>query len=79
MYVGYGLEAAAVCLVEAVLFWQLAASAGSDAALVRSIAMLFAVGNVAHFVMLWRYFAFPLPMVFDAIIAFGLSVVAVVI
>ena len=76
MYFGYGLEAAFVCLVEAVLFWQLARGMSGDAALVRSIAALFAVGNVAHCVMLVRYFAFPLPMVFDAVIAIGLTVVA---
>ncbi len=76
MYFGYGLEAAFVCLVEAVLFWQLGgATAGAD--LVRSIAILFAVGNAAHFLMLARYFAFPLPMMFDAIIAVGLCAVAI--
>ena len=40
--------------------------------------VLFAVGNVAHFVMLARYFAFPIPMVFDAAIALGLMAVALV-
>ena len=78
MYFGYGLEAALVCLVEAVLFWQLAGGTTGDTALVRSIATLFAVGNVAHCVMLVRYFAFPLPMVFDAVIAIGLTAVAFV-
>jgi hypothetical protein len=78
MYFGYGLEAAFVCLVEAVLFWQLAGAMSADAALVRSIATLFAVGNVAHCVMLVRYFAFPLPMVFDAIIAIGLAAATVI-
>jgi len=79
MYFGYGLEAAFVCLVEAVLFWQLAGGTCGDTALVRSIAALFAIGNVAHCVMLVRYFAFPLPMAFDAIIAIGLTAVAVVV
>jgi hypothetical protein len=78
MYFGYGLEAAFVCLVEAVLFWQLAGGTRGDAALVRSIAALFAVANVAHCVMLVRYFAFPVPMVFDAVIALGLTAAAVV-
>jgi hypothetical protein len=72
MYFGYGLEAAFVCLVEAVLFWLLAGSAPGAPALVRSIALLFAVGNIAHVAMLARYFAFPVPMAFDAIIAAGL-------
>ena len=79
MYFGYGLEAAFICLVEAVLFWQLARAMSGDAVLVRSIAALFAVGNVAHCVMLVRYFAFPLPMVFDAIIAIGLAAAAAIV
>jgi hypothetical protein len=79
MYFGYGLEAAFVCLVEAVLFWQLASVTSTDPSLVRSVSVLFATGNVAHFVMLVRYFAFPLPMVFDAVIALGLGVVAIII
>ena len=80
MYFGYGLEAAFVCLVEAVLFWQLAGGTTcGDTALVRSIAALFAVANVAHCVLLVRYFAFPLPMAFDAVIAIGLTAVAVVV
>jgi hypothetical protein len=72
MYFGYGLEAAFVCLVEAILFWQLAGATSATPALVRSIAALFAVANVAHFAMVARYFAFPLPMAFDAVIAVGL-------
>ncbi|MGH9411879.1 MAG: LIC_13387 family protein [Vicinamibacterales bacterium] len=77
MYFGYGLEAAFVCLIEALLFWQLAAATQGNATLVRSIAALFAVANVAHCLMLVRYFAFPVPMVFDAIIAIGLTAVVV--
>ncbi len=77
MYVGYGLEAAFVCLVEAVLFWQLAGAAPGSGALVRSVAGLFAVANLAHIAMLVRYFAFPLPMVFDGIIAVGLIAAAI--
>ena len=42
----------------------------------RSVAVLFAVANGAHVVMLLRYFAFPLPMVFDGIIAAGLIAAA---
>lgn len=78
MYFGYGLEAAFVCLVEAVLFWLLARAASGDAFLVRSIAALLALANVAHGLMVARYFAFPLPMIFDAVIAIGLTVVAVI-
>src|SRR5258708_1420502 len=76
MYFGYGLEAAFVCLVEAVLFWLLAGAALRDPAMVRSVAVLFAAANIAHLAMLARYFAFPLPMAFDGIIAAGLLAVA---
>ena len=76
MYFGYGLEAAVVCLVEAILFWLLAGAAPGCAVLVRSVAALFAAANLAHIVMLLRYFAFPLPMVFDGIIAAGLIAAA---
>ena len=77
MYFGYGLQAAFVCLLEAVLFWLLAGAATHDRALVQSVAGLFAVANVAHFIMVARYFAFPVPMVFDAIIAVGLTAAAI--
>lgn len=75
MYFGYGLEAAFICLVEAILFWLLAA-ASSGISLVRSVAWLFAIANVAHIVMLVRYFAFPVPMLFDAVVALGLIAAA---
>ena len=78
MYFGYGLEAGCVCLVEAILFWQLAGLAARDPLAIRPIALLFAGANVAHLAMIARYFAFPLPMVFDGLIAAGLVVVAVV-
>jgi len=77
MYFGYGLEAAFVCLVEAALFWLVAATAAENRALVQSVTGLFAIANVAHIVMLVRYFAFPVPMVFDALIALGLVAAAV--
>jgi hypothetical protein len=38
--------------------------------------VLFAIGNVAHFAMLLRDFAFPVPMVFDSVITVELAVVA---
>jgi len=77
MYFGYGLEAAFVCLVESVRFWILAGAPAGSGALVRSVAVLFAVANVAHGLMLVRYFAFPVPMMFDALIAAGLVAVSI--
>ena len=78
MYFGYGLEAAFVCLVEAVLFWLLAEAAPGNGPLVRSVAALFVIANVAHIVMLVRYFAFLVPIVFDGLIAAGLVAAALV-
>jgi hypothetical protein len=68
-YFGYGLIAAAVCLVEAVLFWQLATIAATRPLLVRPMVALFVAWNLAHCALLARYFKFPLPMAFDALIA----------
>src|SRR2546428_9980164 len=56
MYYGYGLEAAFICLVEAILFWQLATIAGTTPAIVRPIIALFLVANVAHAILVMRYF-----------------------
>ena len=68
MYFGYGLEAAFICLVEAVLFWLLAGVAGTAPAIVRPIVALFLVANVAHAILMTRYF-FLVPMVPDILIA----------
>ena len=76
-YFGYGLIAAAVCIVEAVLCWQLATVAETQPLLVRPMLMLLAVANIGHALLLSRYFKFPLPIVFDLVIATAL-VVAVV-
>jgi hypothetical protein len=67
-YFGYGLEAAAVCLVEAVLFWQLARIADSQPALVRPAVALFVLASLGHALLMARYF-FALPFVFDLMIA----------
>ena len=79
MYFGYGLEAVGVCVVEAILFWLVAGATASNPTLVRSVAILFAAGNVAHIVMLVRFFAFPVPIVCDALIAAGLIAVAAIV
>ena len=68
-YFGYGLIAAAACLVEAVLFWQFANIATSQPLLVRPSIALFVVANVGHALVLVRYFKFPLPIAFDLVIA----------
>ena len=73
LYFGYGLIAAAVCLVEAIVLWQLARIAPLQPALVRPIILTIAVANVVHALLVWRYFAFPIPIVFDVLVAACLS------
>jgi hypothetical protein len=68
MYFGYGLEAAFICLVEAILFWQLAGSATVAPAAVKLIAGLFLAANLAHAFLITRYF-FVVPLVPDVLIA----------
>jgi hypothetical protein len=68
MYFGYGLEAAFICLVEAILFWQLAASAAVAPAMVKPIVVLFLSANVGHAFLVTRYF-FLVPLVPDVLIS----------
>ena len=72
-YFGYGLIAAAACLVEAVLFWQLARIAAVGETPVRPTLALFIVANVGHAILVWRYFKFPVPIAFDLLIAASLG------
>ena len=72
MYFGYGIEAAFVCFVEAVLFWQLAAIASTAPTVVRPIIILFLVANVGHAFLVTRYF-FLVPLVPDVLIAILLA------
>jgi len=68
LYFGYGLMSAMNCLIEAVLFWQLAGLARKSPALMRPIAALFLVANVGYAILVRIYF-FPLPGYFDLAIA----------
>lgn len=68
MYFGYGLEAAAVCLVEAILLWQLAGIARAAPGIIRPIVALVLVSNLAHAVLVLRYF-FLVPLVPDVLIS----------
>jgi hypothetical protein len=67
-YFGYGLMAAFNCLIEFVLFWQLASIAKSSAAVIKPVAGLFLVANVGYAILVLIYF-FPLPAYFDIAIA----------
>ena len=66
-YYGYGLLAALVVLIEAVLFWLLAGIARDKPQSVRPVIALFILYNIAHAAILARYF-FPLPIVMDGIV-----------
>jgi hypothetical protein len=67
-YFGYGLEAASICIVEAVFFWQLAKIATTQPTLVRPIVALFIVANIGHALLTARYF-FYVPIAFDLLLA----------
>lgn len=73
-YYGYGLSAAFVVLIEAVLFWQLASLARSSPSAVMPMVALFLCFNIGHLILMWRYF-FITPMIPDALIACCLGVV----
>lgn len=73
MYTGYGLESAAICVAEGALFWLLAGIVKREPAGVLPVLVLFVVANLVHAVLVWHYFAFPIPVVFDGVIAAGLA------
>jgi hypothetical protein len=66
-FMGFGLFVTVSFLVEAVVFWQLAAMTKTDAVRTRPIVMAFCVGYVAYAVLAWRYF-FWVPVVFEVVI-----------
>jgi hypothetical protein len=72
MYIGYGLFAAINCLIEAVLFWQLASLTRNDPTRARPLMALFFFANLGYAAMVWRYF-FAIPLIFDLAIALCLA------
>jgi hypothetical protein len=72
LYFGYGLFAAFNCLVEAVLFWQLARLAKAGAAHGRPIVALYCIANLGYALLVLRYF-FIVPLVPDLVIAVCLA------
>ena len=68
LYFGYGLLAALNCLIEAVLFWQLATLAARSLRDIRPIIALFAAANLAYAAMVLKFFFF-VPLVPDLAIA----------
>jgi hypothetical protein len=72
LYFGYGLFAAFNCLVEAVLFWQLARLAKAGAAYGQPIVVLYCMANLGYALLVLRYF-FIVPLVPDVVIAVCLA------
>jgi hypothetical protein len=72
-YFGYALFVALTCVIEAVLFWQLAGLAAAHPALARPIVALFCGANVAFALLAAKYF-FVTPIVPDVVIAVCLGV-----
>jgi hypothetical protein len=66
-YYGYGLEAAAVCMVEAILLWLLSGLARTNPTLTRPFVVVFILANVAHILLAARFFFF-VPILFDLVI-----------
>ena len=67
-YTGYGLEAAAVCLLEAALLLMLARIARVNPRLVGPSVLLLIAANLGHIALTARYF-FYVPILFDGLIA----------
>lgn len=67
MYFGYAMMAAGTCVVEGVLLWLLAPMAPNAKGL-RAVLLLLIAANVAHAMVILRYF-FLLPLVFDGLVA----------
>jgi hypothetical protein len=74
-YFGYALFVALTCVIEAVLFWQLAGIAAAHPALVRPIIALFCGANIVFALLAAKYF-FVTPIVPDVILALCLGVAA---
>ncbi len=75
-FFGYGLFLSVSFLVQAVVFWQMAAMAKAGVPSVRGMALTFCVGYVGFAVVAWRYF-FVGPVVFELLIAGCLLLAAV--
>ncbi|MFI5228333.1 MAG: hypothetical protein ACHQWU_04645 [Gemmatimonadales bacterium] len=75
-YFGYAMVNAFVCLIEAVLFWQLARMTRSAPRDVAPIAAIFVLFNVGHALLAARFFI-PIPIVFDVALAALLAIAGI--
>lgn len=70
-FTGYGLSISITFLVQAIIFWQLAAIAKTHAYRVRGIVFVFCLGYAGWAVMAWRYFFAP-PLIGELLIVLAL-------
>ena len=73
-YFGYGLLVILTGLVEVVLLWQLAMIAEANPLLAHPLIAVLFLFNLAHAVLVWKYFALIAPVAFDIMIASLLGV-----
>ena len=71
-YMGMGLAVSVFLTAEAIVFWQLASLAKTDALRLRPILITFTVAYLAFAVVSWTYF-FPPPVITEVLIALCLS------
>jgi len=71
-YVGFGYTLSVFLLLQAVVLWQLATIAKTQAALVRPIVATFALASLASALITWK-FIFPVPAAFGAILTVMLA------
>jgi hypothetical protein len=75
-YFGYAMVNAFMCLIEAVLFWQLANMVRQTPRSVVPIAAIFVLFNVGHALLAARFFI-RIPIVFDLMIAVLLAIAGI--
>lgn len=68
MYFGYAMMVAGTCVAEGLLLWLLAPLAKAEPRRLRPVLLLLVAANIGHAALVLRYF-FPLPLMFDALVA----------
>jgi len=66
-FVGFGYSLTVAQLVQAVILWQMATMARTNAVAVRPMIAVFAIAGIASTILAWR-FIFPMPTVFAAVL-----------
>jgi len=69
MYFGYGLGQVLAGLLEVAFLWLIASQAVVGAPAIKPMISVLVGYNVLHAGLVWKYFSFPLPVIFDCLIA----------